>query len=171
MPSGSTSTAIATATWSRASGSFPMYPAGRPITRSRATTRTGITTGGISVFIDTVAFTLQYDNAPSIPANISATVSEPALLTQAFINTLLCVDLDSATKASLVTQNLLLGQSNPTYWTTAWTAYINALAAYNAATTPTTAQTTALSSAKSTVKSRLNNLITGIIQLPEFQLM
>jgi len=107
---------------------------------------TGFSSGGMTIKIDPVAFVQQYP---------STTIQDPDLLVSAVIKSLLPIDLDPTYKATLKTQNLLLGQSTNSYWTTAWNNYV---------ASPTTANL-------NTVKSRLVNLVTAIIQLAEYQLM
>lgn len=108
----------------------------------------GISTGGISVKIDSIAF---------VNGRYSQTViQDPDLLVDAIVMTLLPIDLSTTVKGQLKTQNLLQNQTTNSYWTTAWTNYYGS---------PTNAGYI------STVKTRLNNLLTAIMQMAEYQLM
>lgn len=106
----------------------------------------GISSGGLSIKIDPIAFAQQFPNA---------TIQDPDQLVNACVKYLLPVDLAQTYKDQIKQQNLLTGQVTNSYWTTAWNNYTG---------NPTTSNT-------NTVKTRLSGLLTAIIQLAEFQLM
>ncbi len=110
-------------------------------------TTNGISTGGIYLKIDVMAFM----------NNFSATVqADPDLLTAAIVAILLPLDPGQTIRDQWKTQNLLQNQTTNSYWTTAWTNYTG---------TPTN------STYLSTVKTRLSNLVSAIIKSAEYQLM
>ncbi|MDZ4708762.1 MAG: DUF1800 domain-containing protein [Saprospiraceae bacterium] len=104
----------------------------------------GFTIQGFSFKINVIAYAATLSNP-----------SDPNILIQDSIDYLLREDLSATAKAYLKTF-LLTGQTNDSYWTTAWSAYI-------AAPTDTTAV--------NTVKTRLTNLYKYMMNLSEYQLM
>jgi uncharacterized protein (DUF1800 family) len=96
--------------------------------------------------IDTVAFVQQFGNPIA---------RDPNALTASCINYLLPVDVSQGQKDQMKASTLLSGQSTDSYWTTAWDTYIASPTATN----------------RSIVETRLKNLISGICQLAEYQLM
>lgn len=106
----------------------------------------GTTQGAKLLKVDTVAFIQQF--GPTIAA-------DPDLLVATAIKYLLPIDLSQPQKDQLKTSTLLSGQITNSYWTTAWTNYINSPTAGN----------------RTIVENRLKNLFTSICQLAEFQLM
>jgi hypothetical protein len=107
-------------------------------------TYNGLTT---NIKVNVIAFAQQFDNA---------TCADPDLLVAAFVKYLIPVDLSAAQQANIKLQTLLSGQTNDSYWTTAWNNYTGA---------PTNA------SYISVVTTRLKSLLTSIVQLAEYQLM
>lgn len=107
----------------------------------------GFTTGSTSIKIDAIAFVQQWPNA---------TIQDPDLLMDIFIQYLLPVDLPAQYKTDTKVQTLLGGQVTNSYWTTAWNNYTG---------TPTN------TSYLNIVKTRLNSLLTTLLQLAEYQLM
>lgn len=85
----------------------------------------------------------------------NAIAADPNTLTATCIKYLLPVDLSQPQKDQLKFSTLLSGQSTDSYWTTAWNAYI---------ASPTAAN-------RAVVEPRLKNLLSGICQLAEYQLM
>jgi uncharacterized protein (DUF1800 family) len=96
--------------------------------------------------IDPVAFAQQFGNAIA---------RDPNALTATCIKYLLPVDLSDSQKDQMKASTLLSGQTNDSYWQTAWDNYTAA---------PTTAN-------RNIVEPRLKNLLSGICQLAEYQLM
>ncbi len=96
--------------------------------------------------IDPIAFAKQWDNA---------TIRDTTNFMNVCVQFLLPVDLDTAQKNIFIQQTLLSGQTNTSYWQTAWDTYI---------ANPNTANTSAVS-------TRLKNLILTLTQLAEYQLM
>jgi hypothetical protein len=91
---------------------------------------------------------------PTILAKKCASPTDPYALTDYFIKMLLGLGLSTTKKASLVSATLLSGQSSPSYWSGAWSAYI---------ANPNTANT-------NTVKTRLNSLLLELTRMAEHQL-
>ncbi len=111
----------------------------------------GISTGGISLKVDAMAFTSQFANA---------TIADPDLLVAAMVKILLSLDPGQTVRDNIKNPALLGNTGTNSYWTTAWTNY------------STTATTSSLYAGYlATVKSRLSALITAIVQLAEYQLM
>ncbi len=96
--------------------------------------------------VDAVAFGQQFGNTIA---------RDPNALTATCIKYLIPVDLSQAQKDQLKASTLLSGQTTDSYWTTAWDIFI---------ATPTAANRTI-------VETRLRNLLSGICQLAEYQLM
>jgi uncharacterized protein (DUF1800 family) len=107
----------------------------------------GYTVSGSSIKIDGIAFIQQFPTAD---------VQSPGTVVDIFVRYLLSLDLPQTYKDELKVQCLLSGQVTDTYWTNAWNNFIN---------TPTN------TAYRTTVNNKLKALITGIIQLAEFQLM
>ncbi len=82
--------------------------------------------------------------------------SDPALLVNEVVKSLLAVDIPIAYKTTQLKNIELLNGQADTYWTTAWNLYVS---------TPGNTSNTNL------VKTRLRALYTSIMQLAEFQLM
>ena len=95
---------------------------------------------------DTVAFAQQFGNTIA---------RDPNALVAICIKYLLPVDISQGQKDQMKASTLLSGQTTDSYWTTAWDNYI---------TSPTTAN-------RNIVETRLKNLLSGICQLAEYQLM
>lgn len=100
-----------------------------------------------TIKIDPIVFVQQFSQE---------TLQNPDLLLNNIIQLLLPNDLDQTYKDSLKKDNLLGGQIDNLYWTTAWNNYTGA---------PTN------SSYQGIVRSRLNSLLSALLQLAEFQLM
>ena len=81
--------------------------------------------------------------------------SDPNKLVAVCTKWLLTIDISQAQKDSLKASTLLSGQTTDSYWTTAWLTYQN---------NPSTAN-------RNIVEPRLRNLLSGICQLAEYQLM
>lgn len=96
--------------------------------------------------IDTIAFAQQFGNTIA---------RDPNALTAISIKFLLPVDLSQAQKDQMKASTLLSGQTTDSYWSTAWDNFI---------ASPTTAN-------RNIVEPRLKNLLSGICQLAEYQLM
>jgi len=96
--------------------------------------------------IDPVAFAQQFGNVIA---------ADPNALTAISIKYLLPLDLSQAQKDQMKASTLLSGQTTDAYWTTAWN---------NFTASPTTAN-------RAIVETRLKNLLSGICQLAEYQLM
>lgn len=103
---------------------------------------------GRTIKIDPVAFIQQLsaDNA---------VLRDPNLLTALCVKYLLPVDISPAEKDALKKPTLLSNQTNDSYWTTAWDAYV---------ASPTTAN-------RNVVEPRLKGLLYTICQYAEYQLM
>ncbi len=97
--------------------------------------------------VDVIAWVQQFPN--DICTN-------PDTLVDQCIKYLLPIDLSSALKNTLKTQNLLSNQTDNIYWTSAWNNYIG---------TPSNTSYTSI------VKTRLKSLLLTITQLAEYQLM
>jgi len=97
--------------------------------------------------VDVIAWVKQFPNE---------TCANPDLLVDQCVKWLLPIDLSTAVKNTLKTSNLLTGQTQNSYWTSAWNNYIG---------NPTNTTYT------NTVKTRLKNLLLTITQLAEYQLM
>lgn len=80
--------------------------------------------------------------------------SNPNTLIDFFADVLLGLDISAAKKTSLKIANLLSGQTNDTYWTTAWINY----------------QSLPNSTNTNTVKTRITGLLTELVHLAEHQL-
>lgn len=106
----------------------------------------GFTTSTTQIKVDTIAFVQQF------PA---ATIQDPDLLIDIFIQYLLPVDLPANYKTDTKVATLLAGQITNSYWTTAWNNYV---------ANPSTANA-------NIVRTRLNSLLTTLLQLAEYQLM
>lgn len=96
--------------------------------------------------IDPVAFAQQFGNTVA---------RDPNALTAICIKYLLTIDISQTQKDQMKGSTLLSGQSTDTYWTTAWDSWV---------ASPTTAN-------RNVVETRLKNLLSGICQLAEYQLM
>lgn len=107
-------------------------------------TISGVT--GRTFKVDVAAFAQQYGNTIA---------RDPNALTAVCIKYLIPVDLSQAQKDSLKGSTLLSGQTNDAYWTTAWDNFV-------------AADTTAT---RAVIEPRLRNLLSGIAQLAEYQLM
>ena len=103
----------------------------------------GITYNGVNLKVNLPAFAAQFSN-PGDPNQLVADMC--ALLSPN----------DLTYQYSLLVSSLLSGQTNPSYWTTAWNQYV---------TNPT--NTTYLN----TVTTRLRTVITYILGLAEYQLI
>lgn len=104
-------------------------------------TYNGLTT---RIEVDVILWTQQFPNS---------SISNPDLLVDLCVKHLLPVDLSATFKNTLKVQNLLTGQTDNNYWTSAWNNYIS---------NPTNT---------SIVKPRLKSLLLTITQLAEYQLM
>jgi uncharacterized protein (DUF1800 family) len=102
---------------------------------------------GALINVDLIAFVQQFGNTIA---------SDPALLVNEVVKSLLSVDILAAYKTSQLKNIELLNGQADTYWTSAWNLYVS---------TPTNTTNTNL------VKTRLRVLFTAIMQLAEFQLM
>ncbi|HEY0041637.1 MAG TPA: DUF1800 family protein, partial [Flavisolibacter sp.] len=112
-------------------------------------TITGVFSSGTTLRrfgVDTVAFAQQFGNTIA---------RDPNVLISVCIRYLLPVDISQPQKDQMKASTLLSGQTTDAYWTTAWDTYI---------ASPTTAN-------RNIVESRLKNLLSGICQLAEYQLM
>lgn len=107
----------------------------------------GYTVSGVNIKIDGIAFIQQF---PTLDAQ------SPGTVVDIFVRYLLSLDLPQTYKNELKVQCLLSGQVTDNYWTNAWNNFKN---------TPTS------TAYRTTVNNKLKALITGIIQLAEFQLM
>ncbi|GAA4743304.1 DUF1800 domain-containing protein [Flavisolibacter ginsenosidimutans] len=96
--------------------------------------------------VDPVAFALSFGNAIA---------RDPNALTAICIKYLLPIDLSQGQKDQLKGSTLLSGQSTDSYWTTAWDTWYNNQTSAN----------------RSVIEPRLKNLLSGICQLAEYQLM
>jgi uncharacterized protein (DUF1800 family) len=96
--------------------------------------------------VDTIAFAQLFGNTVA---------RDPNALTAICIRYLLPIDISQGQKDQMKASTLLSGQTTDAYWTTAWDNYI---------ASPTTAN-------RNIVETRLKNLISGICQLAEYQLM
>lgn len=96
--------------------------------------------------VDTVAFALAFGNTVA---------ADPNALTAACIKYLLPIDLSQTQKDQLKASTLLSGQSADHYWTDSWNAWF----------------TNQTSANRSVIEPRLKNLLSGICQLAEYQLM
>jgi hypothetical protein len=96
--------------------------------------------------VDVVAFAQLFGNTIA---------ADPNQLTATCIKYLLPVDISQGQKDQMKASTLLSGQSTDAYWTTAWNTYI---------ANPNTAN-------RNVVETRLKNLLSGICQLAEYQLM
>ena len=105
--------------------------------------------------VDPVAFALNFGNSTVAQPSNPTDPSDPNKLTAACVRWLLCIDLSQAQRDSLKASTLLSGQTTDSYWTTAWLAY----------------QTNPTSANRSVIEPRLRNLLSGICQLAEYQLM
>jgi uncharacterized protein (DUF1800 family) len=106
-------------------------------------TYNGLTT---RIEVDVIAWIKQFPNT---------TCEDPDLLVDQCVKYLLPIDLSNTVKNTLKSQNLLTGQIENYYWSTAWNNYIG---------NPNTTNTTI-------VKTRLKSLLLTITQLAEYQLM
>jgi hypothetical protein len=112
-------------------------------------TITGVFSSGTTLRrfgVDTVAFAQQFGNTIA---------RDPNVLISVCIKYLLPADISQPQKDQMKASTLLSGQTTDAYWTTAWDTYI---------ASPTTAN-------RNIVESRLKNLLSGICQLAEYQLM
>lgn len=109
--------------------------------------------------IDPVAFAQLFGNTIA---------ADPNLLTAACIKYLLPLDLSQTQKDQMKYATLLSGQSNGSnsdhYWTDSWNAWLAAVQA-------TPPNPMAVTSTRSVIEPRLKNLLSGICQLAEYQLM
>lgn len=102
---------------------------------------------GAPVNVDLIAFVQQFGNTIA---------SDPALLVNEVVKSLLAVDIPATYKTSQLKNIELLNYQADTYWTGIWNLYVS---------TPTNTTNTNL------VKTRLRVLFTAVMQLAEFQLM
>ncbi len=103
--------------------------------------------GGINMKLDPIAWVQQFP---------TATIQNPETLIDEMVKLLLPLDLAATYKTEIKEANLLAGQTDNFYWTTAWNNY---------AGTPTS------TSYANIVRTRLRNLFTALLQLAEAQLM
>jgi uncharacterized protein (DUF1800 family) len=104
----------------------------------------GYTRNSKNIIIDTLSFTKQLSN----PSDPNAVINDA-------LEILLKIEISQSSKDYLKTNMLLSGQSTDSYWTTAWTNYIN---------NPTN------TSYKSIVQTRLQALYKYLMDLSEYQL-
>ncbi len=102
---------------------------------------------GALINVDLIAFVQQFGNTIA---------SDPALLVNEVVKSLLAVDILATYKTSQLKNIELLNGQTDSYWTNAWNLYVS---------TPTNTSNTNL------VKTRLRVLFTAVMQLAEFQLM
>jgi len=105
--------------------------------------------------VDVIAFAQLFGNSITAQPGNPTDPSDPNKLTAVCIKWLLPLDLSQAQKDSLKGSTLLSGQTTDSYWTTAWLTYQG---------NPSTAN-------RNVVEPRLRNLLSGICQLAEYQLM
>jgi hypothetical protein len=103
----------------------------------------GLTT---RIEVDVIAWVKQIPNT---------TIRHPDHLVNQCVKYLLPIELSLTVKNTLKTSNLLTGQTQNSYWTSAWDNYINDSNSTNT----------------NIVKTRLKNLLLTITQLAEYQLM
>jgi uncharacterized protein (DUF1800 family) len=118
-----------------------------------------VTVNGItsnrSFKVDPIAFAQMFGNNTTAQPTNPTDPSDPNKLVAVCIKWLLTLDLSQVQKDSLKASTLLSGQTTDSYWTTAWLAYQG---------NPNTAN-------RNVVEPRLRNLLSGICQLAEYQLM
>ncbi|MDQ6609699.1 MAG: DUF1800 domain-containing protein [Bacteroidota bacterium] len=99
--------------------------------------------------------TFKIDVVPFAQLFGNAIARDPNALTAICIQYLLPIDLSQGQKDQMKASTLLSGQTNDGYWVSAWDTYI---------ASPTAAN-------KAVIEPRLRNLLSGICQLAEYQLM
>lgn len=114
----------------------------------------GVTTNRVFK-VDPVAFALNFGSGTVAQPSNPTDPSNPNKLTAACVRWLLCIDLSQEQRDNLKATTLLSGQSTDDYWTTAWLNY----------------QINPSSANRSIIEPRLRNLLSGICQLAEYQLM
>ena len=112
-------------------------------------------TSNRSFKVDPVAFAKMFGDFTTAQPLNPTDPSDPNKLVAVCTKWLLTIDISQAQKDSLKASTLLSGQTTDSYWTTAWLTYQN---------NPSTAN-------RNIVEPRLRNLLSGICQLAEYQLM